>query len=52
MIRILIGAAIGAGLGYLYYRFIGCATGSCPITKNPYTSMIYGMVIGILLSIR
>ena len=52
MIRVLIGAAIGAGLGFLYYKFIGCATGTCPITRNPYTSVIYGMVIGILMSIK
>ena len=52
MIRVLIGAAIGAGLGFLYYKFIGCATGTCPITRNPYASVIYGMVIGILMSIK
>ncbi|MEA4815454.1 MAG: DUF6132 family protein [Lachnospiraceae bacterium] len=50
MIKYIIGALIGATLGYLYYRFIGCSTGSCPVTSNPYASSIYGAVIGFLIS--
>ena len=26
----------GGGLGFLYYRFIGCSTGTCPLTSNPW----------------
>ena len=37
-----------AGLGYYY--FVGCSTGSCPITSNPVSSMVYMGVIGWLLS--
>ena len=37
-----------AGLGY--YFFVGCASGSCPITSNPISSMAYMGVIGWLLS--
>jgi len=40
----------GAGLGFLYYKFIGCRTGSCPITSNPWISMIWGGLIGFLLA--
>ncbi|MFC1522907.1 DUF6132 family protein [Elusimicrobiota bacterium] len=39
---------IGAALGYAYYRFIGCASGVCPLTSNPYTSTIYGALLGFL----
>jgi ABC-type Fe3+-siderophore transport system permease subunit len=46
MIRILIGISAGAILGYAYYYFIGCNTGSCPITSNPMSSIFYGMLIG------
>ena len=42
-------ALVGALGGYLYYRLLGCASGACPITSNPYISTIYGGVIGTLL---
>jgi hypothetical protein len=40
----------GAGVGFLYYKFIGCRTGSCPLTSNPWISMIWGGLIGFLLA--
>jgi hypothetical protein len=40
----------GALLGYAYYYFIGCSTGSCPISSNPFISTIYGAAIGTVLS--
>lgn len=40
----------GAGLGYAYYHFIGCTSGACPITSNPYISTIYGAVAGFIIS--
>lgn len=41
----------GMGGGFLYYRYVGCVTGSCAITSNPYVSTIYGGVIGALLGV-
>ncbi|MBZ4190772.1 MULTISPECIES: DUF6132 family protein [Bacteroidota] len=47
----LIGIAIGAIAGYLYWCFIGCSTGSCAITSNPINSTLYGAAMaGLLLS--
>ncbi|HEY8658034.1 MAG TPA: DUF6132 family protein [Hanamia sp.] len=46
---VLIGILTGAIGGYLYYHFIGCATGTCPITSKPFNSTIYGAVMGGLL---
>lgn len=43
------GVMIGAILGYAYYYFIGCATGSCAITSKPVNSTLYGSVMGYLL---
>ena len=40
----------GALAGLAYYHFIGCATGSFPITSNLVSSMAYMGVIGWLLS--
>ena len=37
-----------AGLGYYY--LMGGANGSCPISANPLTSVIYTGLIGLLLS--
>ena len=42
---------LGALGGYLYYYFIGCASGACPITSNPYISIMYGSLIGGVLTI-
>ncbi|MCK6620928.1 MAG: hypothetical protein HUU32_06205 [Calditrichaceae bacterium] len=39
----------GALLGFGYYYFIGCNTGTCPITSSPYISTAYGAVMGVLL---
>ncbi len=41
---------LGAMGGYAYYYFIGCVSGTCPITSNPWSSTSYGAVMGALLS--
>lgn len=41
---------IGAAGGYAYYYFIGCYSGTCPLTNNPYISTLYGAIIGLLLT--
>ncbi|MFV0470873.1 MAG: DUF6132 family protein [Paludibacteraceae bacterium] len=43
------GAILGAAGGFLYYHYIGCRTGSCPITSNPFMSILWGSVMGYLL---
>lgn len=48
--QIVLGVVVGAGLGYGYHRLIGCATGSCPITANPWSSTIYGALVGFLVA--
>lgn len=45
----LAGAVAGAITGYLYWYFIGCESGTCPITASPTNSMIWGAVMGSLL---
>lgn len=48
--KLIIGTGIGAAVGYLYYYFVGCATGTCPITSNPFMSVLYGAAMGALIS--
>jgi hypothetical protein len=44
-----IGITIGAVGGYLYYYFVGCASGTCAITSKPLNSTLYGAMMGGLL---
>lgn len=43
------GVFVGALMGYAYYYFIGCNTGSCAITSKPFNSTVYGSVMGYLM---
>ncbi|MFZ2340317.1 MAG: hypothetical protein WAW07_11430 [Bacteroidales bacterium] len=47
--RPFLGIAAGGIGGYLYYYFIGCNSGTCPITSSPYGSIIMGALLGYLL---
>ncbi len=45
----IFGVTIGAIAGYLYWKLVGCNSGSCAITSKPLNSTIYGAVMGGLL---
>lgn len=42
----ILGVIIGAIGGYLYYHFVGCASGTCAITSKPLNSTLYGALMG------
>jgi hypothetical protein len=42
---------LGASGGYAYYYFIGCSSGTCPITGNPDISTLYGAGMGFFLTV-
>jgi len=50
--KLLIGVVIGAIGGFSYYYFIGCSSGSCPITSNPYLMTVYGVFFGAVLFLK
>ena len=50
MIRIILGPVIGAVIGFGYYKFIGCSSGTCPITSNPWISTLYGALMGFMVA--
>ncbi len=47
--RFLVGIVLGGVVGYAYYHFIGCNSGSCALTSNPVNSVLYGMLFGGVL---
>lgn len=45
----ILGIVIGAMAGFAYYHFVGCSSGTCPITSRPLNSTLYGAVMGGLI---
>ena len=43
------GIIVGAIAGYLYYFYVGCASGTCAITSKPLNSTLYGALMGGLV---
>ncbi|CAN5437558.1 hypothetical protein BH10BAC5_BH10BAC5_27330 [soil metagenome] len=41
-----IGVFAGAVAGFLYYYYVGCASGTCAITSKPLNSTLYGAMMG------
>ena len=44
-----LGAVIGALAGFLYWKYVGCLTGTCSITASPLNSTIYFAIFGSML---
>ncbi|MFN6086316.1 MAG: hypothetical protein ACK476_15480 [Fluviicola sp.] len=42
----LIGAIVGAIGGWMYWRFVGCSSGSCSIMSSPIKITIYWVFMG------
>jgi hypothetical protein len=42
----IVGVAIGALAGFLYWKFVGCHSGTCSITSDPLNSSVYGSIVG------
>jgi len=48
--RDLIGITLGAVAGFLYWKFVGCSSGTCMITSRPINSTLYGALMGFLVA--
>ena len=44
----LITLVLGAVGGFLYWKFVGCASGTCPIRSVWYWSTLWGALVGYL----
>ena len=49
-LRLLLSIVIGGALGFGYHRLVGCRTGACVLTANPYISTLWGALLGYLLA--
>ena len=43
------GTAAGALGGFLYWKYVGCLSGTCPLQSNPWIMLAYGGFTGLLL---
>jgi len=48
-LKLALGAILGAGLGFLYYKLVGCRSGACPLAGNPWISSLWWGIIGALM---
>ena len=46
---VILGVLAGALGGYLYWKYVGCLSGTCAITSKPLNSTIYFAIIGGLV---
>jgi len=49
-LRMIFYIVAGAAVGLACQRIVGCRTGTCPITSDPYIATLYGAVIGYFAS--
>ncbi|MBS1261606.1 MAG: hypothetical protein MAG453_00935 [Calditrichaeota bacterium] len=44
------GVLAGGFLGWLYWAKVGCVTGTCPLTANPWITTGYGALLGFVVA--
>ena len=50
-LRAAVGILSGGSVGWAVYRFVGCESGACPITSNPYVSIVDFAVAGLMVAL-
>lgn len=48
--KIVLGIAVGAVIGFAIGYFGKCASGTCPLTSNPWVSTVVGALFGLFLA--
>jgi hypothetical protein len=49
-LKIVVGALVGAAIGYAVFRFIGCRSGACILIGNPVVPTVMFGVMGALMA--
>ena len=47
--KLILGIIIGGALGFLVGYFGKCASGTCPMTSNPFISTFIGALLGAMI---
>lgn len=50
VVRGFIGLVVGAGVGFAMYRFVGCKSGACPLSANPWVAMTIWGLMGLVMA--
>jgi branched-subunit amino acid ABC-type transport system permease component len=45
----ILGSLTGGVAGFLYWKYVGCLTGTCAMTSNPLRSTFYFAIMGALV---
>ena len=48
--RLFLGTFAGGTAGFFYYYFVGCSSGTCAITSHSYSAIIFGGIMGYLIT--
>jgi hypothetical protein len=46
----VLSGVFGGLAGYGWHKLVGCKSGGCPITANPYFSTLWGAAIAVILA--
>ncbi|MDD5435738.1 MAG: DUF6132 family protein [Nitrospira sp.] len=49
VMKIFLGVVIGAAIGFAIGYFGKCASGTCPLTRNPWISTAVGALFGLMM---
>ena len=49
ILRVIALPLVGSAGGWLYYRYVGCTTGTCAVTSSLWLSTGFGYILGSLL---
>ena len=47
-LRTVVAGALGAVMGAGYAHFVGCSTGTCPLTSSIWRAALYGLAVGAI----
>ncbi len=50
LVRVATGVALGLVAGWLYYTFVGCSSGTCPLTSSATSTMLFMGAMGGLMA--